>query len=1014
VTPNDLSGAPAAELAIVDKTPSTMRRAVKRYLHMAAPMVAAMYIVLLVILAVFGSKIATHDPAQTSSDLFASPSGDHWFGTDDLGRDLFSRLVVGTRVSVRSGLQVTLLALAIALPLGLLTGYVGGMFDLVMLRIMDAIISFPGLVLVLAVVAVLGPGLNNAMLAITVAIVPGFVRLIRAQTLSLREQTYVEASQSIGTPTSTILRKRILPGVLSPLIVAATILLGTAMLIEAGLSFLGFGEQAPNPSWGNMLQRGFNYLFTEPWQTTLPGLAIAMAVLSFNMAGDGLRDALGLVEQHNTKGVKRGRMGLTSVDSVSAQLTPRGSDVLLSVRDLSVEFATADGPVTVVDKVSFDLRSGEIMGLVGESGCGKSVTSSAIMRLISSPPGRITSGEVWFAGRDLLAMPFGEMRAIRGRQMSMVFQDPMSSLDPAFTIGNQMIEVVRLHQDVSKAEARRLALDLLQKVHIPDAEAQLDAYPHNLSGGMRQRVLIATALINRPKLLIADEPTTALDVTVQAQILELIKELQAELDMGVIFVTHDLGVVADLCDRVQVMYAGEIIEQGHIDDTFANPRHPYTNALLKAIPQTSGGGDRLRSIPGVVPPPSLWPTGCHFSTRCAHVVPACRDEPVELTTLGQQTVRCIRHNEVAELEAAVDSEVMVPTPRRARHANGELARVSGATKWFPIKRGVLKRTVGQIRAVDGVDLALTRGSTVGLVGESGSGKSTLGRTLLQLIEPTAGTIEFEGTNMTDLSTGELRRARRDMQMIFQDPYASMDPRAYVGDSVGEPLQTQLRLKGEALDRRVSALFEMVGLSATYRGRFPHEFSGGQLQRLAIARALATDPKLIVCDEAVSSLDVSTRAEVINLLADLQDQLDLTYLFISHDLSVVRHVSDRIAVMYLGRIVEEGDAETVYTDPKHPYSRALLSAIPVPDPPVQRIRERIVLEGDLPSPAAPPPGCHFHTRCPEVMDICRTVDPPQIITPDGVRVACHLHHGPKARSGWPESDEPRPISETSSS
>jgi len=640
----------------LEKTPTTLRRASRRFVKMAIPMVAFSYIVLIVFIAIFGDLLAPHDPIEIPSgeyfSAYAGPSGDHWFGTDGLGRDTFSRLLVGTRVSVISGFGVTAMALAVAIPIGLLSGYIGGTFDLVTLRIMDALRSFPGLVLVLSVSVILGPSLWNAMMAIAIVIVAGFVRIIRASTLSIREETFVEASQSIGTPRWTILRTRIAPGVLSPLIVAATILLGTAMLIEAGLSFLGFGQQPPTPSWGNMLQAGFGVLGNHPSQTMIPGAAIFLAVLAFNLAGDGFRDAMGIIEFQKEKGVGRNRMGLTSTwrkktaqDGKAAGIQPEGT--ILSVKDLRVEFDTPAGTVTVVDGVSFDVKPGEVVGLVGESGCGKSVTSSAIMRIIPSPPGRVRTGEVWFDGQDLLKLPFKEMRGLRGNEMSMVFQDPMSSLNPGYTIGNQMIESVRLHKDVSRREARKLCVEMLHKVDMPDPDVVLRSYSHNLSGGMRQRVLIAMALINNPKFMIADEPTTALDVTVQAQILELLKSLQREFDMGVIFVTHDLGVVADICDRVQVMYAGEIIEAAPVREIFNNPQHPYTLALLKAMPQATEKNERLTAIPGTVPPPMLWPKGCHFSTRCDYVTDACLEGEIPIEDIGDHLVRCIRREEIA-------------------------------------------------------------------------------------------------------------------------------------------------------------------------------------------------------------------------------------------------------------------------------------------------------------------------------------------------------------------------------
>ena len=627
------------------------------------------------------------------------------------------------------------------------------------------------------------------------------------------------------------------------------------------------------------------------------------------------------------------------------------------------------------------------MGLVGESGSGKSVTSMSIMRLIPSPPGRITGGAVFFEGRNLLELPFAEMRELRGSDLSMVFQDPMSSLDPSFTIGHQLVEGIRLHQSVRRAQAKARAVELLDLVGIPDAKSRMGEYAHRLSGGMRQRVMIAMALLNDPKFLIADEPTTALDVTIQAQILELLKRLQEELGMSMIFVTHDLGVVADICDRVLVMYAGQIVEHAPVHDLYAQPLHPYTEALLGAIPRADETLARLVTIPGVVPVPGAWPSGCRFAPRCRILrrgvyrgTGHARRNKRGRSPHTLHTRRPAHRQEPNRGEDRMKAPTGVPP----------ILELRSIKKHFPIERGILRRVHGHVQAVDGVDLVVHRGESVGLVGESGSGKTTLGRLALKLVDTTTGTILFDARDITKLKGNTMRRLRRQMQMVFQDPYASFDPRALVSDSVAEPLRAHLGLRGAVLRARVAELFELVGLSRTYTGRYPHEFSGGQLQRLAVARAIATEPQLLVLDEPVSSLDVSTKAEIINLLADLQDKMDVGYLLIAHDLAVVRTVCDRISVMYLGRIVEEGDAETVCDKAKHPYTQALLSAIPEPDPVEQRARARIVLSGDLPSPANPPAGCRFHTRCPYVMDVCRSVDPPIILTDDDVRVACHLY------------------------
>jgi peptide/nickel transport system permease protein len=646
-----------------------------RFVRRRAGVVSLSFIVFLLLVAAFGTWLSPYNPDAQLFKPFLGPSSAHLLGTDDLGRDMFSRLIVGTRVSIRASFQTVGLALVVAVPLGLIAGYLGGWVDNALLRIMDAILSFPALILALVVAAVLGPGLNNAMIAITIALIPTFVRIVRGQTLAVSEETFVEASRAIGTPTRIILRRRILPSVLSPLIVTITLVLGFALLAEAALSFLGLGVQPPGSSWGNMLQEGYQNIYTHPFQMAPPGIAIALAVLAFNIAGDTLRDALGLSE---TVGSRRrngdGRLGMTvvspsqqvardgigSAESAGTQVNmtqQKGSQLngspseahsrpLLSLRDLRVEFATAKGPVTVVDGVSFDVEAGEILGLVGESGSGKTVTSLSLMRLLPSPPARITAGQALFAGQDLFAIQFAELRGLRGSALSMVFQDPLSSLNPSFTIGNQVAEVVRIHHDVSRSVARRRALELLEMVRIPDPKLILNEYPHRLSGGMRQRVLIAMAIANDPKLLIADEPTTALDVTVQAQILDLLKGLQKELGMAMIFVTHDLGVIADICDRVVVMYAGQFVEVSPVHELFSAPKHPYTRQLLKAIPQTTPAGERLFSVPGVVPEPWEWPRGCRFSTRCPHVIDACTEAPVQLFQQQSTEVRCIRHNEL--------------------------------------------------------------------------------------------------------------------------------------------------------------------------------------------------------------------------------------------------------------------------------------------------------------------------------------------------------------------------------
>jgi peptide/nickel transport system ATP-binding protein len=683
----------------------------------------------------------------------------------------------------------------------------------------------------------------------------------------------------------------------------------------------------------------------------------------------------------------------------------RGPSALLSVEGLCVDFASAKGWVRAVDDVSFDVQPGEVVGIVGESGSGKSVSSLAVLGLLPPRASRVQAAAIRFDGRDLTQLPSDELRRVRGGEISMIFQEPMTSLNPAFTVGNQIAETVRVHRRASRKDAWRRAVEMLDRVGIPDPARRAKDYPHAFSGGMRQRAMIAMALSCDPKLLIADEPTTALDVTIQAQILELIRALQADSGLAVMFVTHDLGVVADICNRVVVMYAGQVVEHSNVNDIYVRPRNPYTAALLESMPQVAEIGRPLTVIPGQVPRPEEFAAGCRFAARCAHQGDECA-EPVALLPTPSGASRCVKVDELTlagsrwravsaggpALSSSPDAEIVAPP--------ASLLRVRGLAKEFPVHSGVLRREIGRVRAVDGVDFDVAPGETLGLVGESGSGKSTVARLMLRLIEPTRGTVEFDGTDITALNRRQMRAFRRHMQIVFQDPYSSLDPRAPIAEAIGEPLEVHRGMKGAKRDERVVELLDRVGLGRHLLRRFPHEFSGGQRQRIAIARALALDPRLVICDEPVSSLDVSTQSQVINLLTDLQAQLSLAYVFIAHDLSVVRHISSRIGVMYLGRIVEIGEAEQVYKSARHPYTAALLSAIPVPDHTAQRGRERIVLQGDIPSPLNPPSGCRFHTRCPYAMEVCAVEDPAPSIAPGGTTVYCHLHTSGPRLAGAP--------------
>ena len=660
---------------------------------------------------------------------------------------------------------------------------------------------------------------------------------------------------------------------------------------------------------------------------------------------------------------------------------------LLDIENLAVRFELPTETVRAVSGVSLSVAPSETFALVGESGSGKSVSMLSVMGLLPSPPA-VVSGSIRLEGREVLGMPGRQMKRFRGRDVAMVFQEPMSSLNPVHRVGRQIGESLRIHRGVGKAEARRHAVRLLDRVGIPSASTRVDDYPHEFSGGMRQRAMIAMALACEPKLLIADEPTTALDVTVQAQIVDLVRELQAEYRLAVVWITHDLGVVAEIADRVAVMYAGRILETGRASDLYRATRHPYTSGLLRSIPRLDRAvTTRLAEIPGAPFRVVSELAACPFDDRCPLAGEGCQDALPELDAVGPQGHRsaCIHHHHMGPASVLWPEGTAAGEQTPADLADGVVVSVRDLQVHFPIIRGLGPSRKRAIRAVDGVSLDVVRGRTLGVVGESGCGKTTLGRSLVALVRPTGGTIHINGEPINP-SSG---RHRRVVQMIFQDPFSAMNPGMRVADVIGEPLRIHRLADSGAIRDRVGQLLTQVGLSEEAGGRYPHEFSGGQRQRIAVARALAADPEVVVCDEPVSSLDVSVQAQVVNLLADLQARTGMAMVFIAHDLAVVRHVSHEVAVMYLGEIVERAPRDKLYAEPLHPYTKALLEAVPVPEPGDQAAR-RTRLLGDVPSPADPPSGCRFHTRCPVAVEgLCSTVKPPLEEVAPRRWVSCHL-------------------------
>jgi peptide/nickel transport system ATP-binding protein len=680
---------------------------------------------------------------------------------------------------------------------------------------------------------------------------------------------------------------------------------------------------------------------------------------------------------------------------------------VLEVDALTVTFRTEGGNVSAVRGVSFHVRTGEVLGIVGESGSGKSVSSLAVMGLL--PPNARATGSVRFQERELMPLSDRELSRIRGRRISMIFQDPLSALTPVYTVGDQIGEAILVHDTVSRHAARARTVELLALAGIPNPARRASAFPHEFSGGMRQRVMIAMAMANHPDVIIADEPTTALDVTIQAQILDVLQTARTATGAAVILITHDLGVVAGFADRVAVMYAGRIVETGDVDDVFYRPRMPYTLGLLGSIPRLDiGRRQRLTPVEGN--PPSLvhLPSGCPFWPRCPLRIQKCVEiEPALLPIQGRDAAHraaCHRSDEIEQRQMTgtdifpAQAHPAPPEQTAARETRQDVLVVRDLVKHYPLlKGGIMRRRVGTVHAVDGISFDVRERETLGLVGESGCGKTTAIMEILNLVKPQAGTIVVLGRDTATLTPADRFAIRADLQVVFQDPLASLDPRLPIGDILAEPLETHGVAPPERA-RRVRELLALVGLQPEHANRYPQAFSGGQRQRIGIARALALEPKVLVLDEPVSALDVSIRAGIINLLEELQARLGLSYLFVAHDLSVVRHIADRVAVMYLGKLAEIGGVDEVFDRPAHPYTQALLSAIPLPDPKKERQRRRIVLQGDLPNPADPPSGCRFRTRCQkfagELTDAERTLcieQPPPLLPrtggPDHLD-ACH--------------------------
>jgi len=632
---------------------------------------------------------------------------------------------------------------------------------------------------------------------------------------------------------------------------------------------------------------------------------------------------------------------------------------LLQVKNLKTYFNVGINKVArAIDGISFNLEEGKTLAIVGESGCGKTQTAFSIIRLIANN-GFHPSGEIYFNKRKLSNLTELEMQSIRGNDISMIFQEPMTSLNPLYRIGNQLEEPLYQHRKLAKGPARKLAIELLNQVGIPDPHKRLDCFPHELSGGMKQRVMIAMALACKPKLLIADEPTTALDTTIQAQVLKLMSDLQKETGMSILLITHDMGIVNQIADDICIMYAGRIAEKGSRDNILKNMAHPYTRHLMNSIPKVKDTGFILNTLPGMVSEATDYGTGCLFTERCSQAMDICKkiDSP-QYTIEPNHFTFCHLYNH-GKLPQEIAMPGSIKSPERSTE-NKSILSIKALRTWFPVRKGVFLRIANYIKAVDNVDLEIQKGSTLALVGESGCGKTTLGESILKLTGETQGEVIFEGLDIMKLNNTELKKIRNQMQIVFQDPMGSLSPRMTVEDIVGEGLQVHSKDMG-LIERRKKTedVLNEVGLPKSSISRYPHEFSGGQRQRIAIARALILEPRFLVLDEPTSALDVCVQAQVLNLFKELQAKRKLTYLFITHNLGVVRYMADKVAIMYLGKIVENGSTNEIFQNPKHPYTKSLLESIP--DIEIRKAFQLIT--GDVPSPLNPPTGCHFHPRCP---------------------------------------------------
>lgn len=974
----------------------TARRILRDLFRSPSAAFGTILVVLFVVVAIFGPWLSPYAPTQMiGADARQAPSWSHWFGTDLLGRDIFSRIVHGARSILSLTGLGALIAVIIGTVLGLASGYRGGLIDEIVMRVFDSVLAIPALLLALVLLGAVGRSQTSVLAVIAVVYIPIVARVVRSEVLSVKSLGYIEAARLRGEHLPYILFREILPSVLPALSVEAALRFSYGIFLVASLGYLGVGVRPPTPDWGLMVKEARGAVGLTPWALYFPAGAISLLVIGVNLMADGLKSALQSTTQSlSTR--ERSRVLAARIDTLAeppgqAARESSSKDEMLAVRNLTVSYRVGAQWLDALRDVSLAIRSGETLGVVGESGSGKSTLALAIVQYLSLN-GAIRSGEIRVDGETLPRRLRSRRSRARSSKIALIPQDPMASLNPSLRVGQQIAEVVRLKQGVSKHEIASLVTDAIARVRISDPDRIGRRYPHQLSGGMQQRILIAMALAANPHLLILDEPTTGLDVTTEAAILDLVSDLLATGSRSALYISHDLGAVSSVSDRIAVLYAGELLEVGPVSTVFQESLHPYTSGLLASLPRLSAGGRRhqLPSMPGSIPALTQLPDGCVFRPRCPLATALCQHRPSLEPHDDGHAVRCHHQDRVAAHRAALFSEAQSAVRPASDPAKAATLEVQDIVTSFPIRRSVREVLTGadkkSIRAVNGISVSVCPGRTLGIVGESGSGKTTLARSILGLTVRSTGRLKLHGNELAPALSRRRPDDLREIQAVSQNPDQALNPHLSVGESLKRQLLRLTDLPRSSIREAVKERFIQVGLPSETMVRFPSQISGGEKQRVAIARAIASDPGLLLCDEATSSLDVSVQARVLNLLANLQAETGRATLFITHDLAVVAHLADEIAVMYLGQVMEAGVRVRVLEPPYHPYTEALLSAYPATESSQQRVR----LSGDMPSPVNYPTGCPFHSRCPRFLGaICQDEVPAWQCDEHGHTLACHI-------------------------